>query len=308
MAYPLAMRILAGTLYSGENEFDRCVASIRRQTLPAAEHLVVRGLANREAHEALYGTFHDRRNEFDCMIKVDADCVLRRDDFFAGVAELLQARAEVQLLEVRLHDWYTDRPMSGINAYRNTIPWQPSGESVFVDRLAVPPAAVLRDRRRLAPAATHCPDPLPLQAFHFGLHRGVKAVVAAERGMHETAWVRQREIELTRRHLGREPDARLALAVLGGEMGLQRQFGPDQLDYDDPAVRAAFDDVRSLSLDELKRQIEAIRCGDFGRWPWPLRHELRRGGAGLPWRLVAPLPLRVGLGRLARRVMPLPGK
>jgi len=35
------MKILVGTLYSGENEFEECVASIQKQSIKGFEHLVV---------------------------------------------------------------------------------------------------------------------------------------------------------------------------------------------------------------------------------------------------------------------------
>ena len=286
------MKILVGTLFCGEHEFDRCVESISRQTLPATEHLVIRNRPDREAHQALYGGFFGRREEFDLLIKVDADCVICRDDFFAKVAATFRSRPDLRLLEVKLHDWYTDRPMSGINIYHRDLDYRPSGDGVFTDRFAVDPSVVHRDRKQLAPAAMHCPDPSPWHAFHFGVHRGVKGAVALQRGLYETAYMRFREVHWTRQHFRRNPDPRLGLAALGGELGLAGQFKEDQLDYSNAAVQAAYRRAQSADADTLKRMIEEAVDARLSRWPWWVRMELKRGGR-LRWgRAAWPLPLR----------------
>lgn len=298
------MRILAVTLYAGENELDACLASVARQSLPAAEHLVLRHLPKREAHETLFGTFVRRRDEFDLLIKVDADMVLKSDRLFEGVARRFEADPAMQVLAIKIDDWYTRRRVSGLNCFRNTIDYRPNGDAVFTDRFGYDRRAYRRDDRDLAPAADHCPDPAPFQALHFGVHRGVKAVVAAARGMHETAWMRHRDIELTWRHFQHNPDPRLALACLGGEWGLQGRFGADQLDYDNAAVRAAFETWVGEPVEAVAEEVRGLRSAEFGRdLPWPVRHELRRGGWNLPWRLAVPLPARAAAAKLLGRTL-----
>ena len=237
------------------------------------------------------------------MVKVDADCVLCRDDFLERVVALFEQRPNVQLLEVKLFDWYTQRRMSGINAYRRSIAWRSHGEHVFNDHMEIPKAAIYKDRRDLAPAAVHCPDPLPWQAFHFGVHRGVKAAVATARGMHDKARLRQRELEWTWKQFKRNPDPRLGLACLGGEWGLQGRFDDRQLDYGNSDVRAAFKEVAPMPAAKLRDRVERLRRADHGALPWFVRHELRRGGLTLPLRLVTPLPLRVMADRARRRLV-----
>jgi hypothetical protein len=46
-------RVMVGTLHSGEQEFERCVAAIRRQRHPAIEHVVIEGLPKAAAVAAL---------------------------------------------------------------------------------------------------------------------------------------------------------------------------------------------------------------------------------------------------------------
>ena len=304
------MRILVGTMYAGERERDRCLAAVARQTLPAAEHLVIEHLPKREAHERLYGTFVARRGEFDLLIKVDADMVLCRDDLFAGIAACFDRRPGMELLSVKVHDWFTDRPMNGLNSYRNTIGWSPSGDVVFTDQFGAGGGGKAggglggRDKK-LAPAAWHCPDPGLFQAFHFGIHRGVKAAVAADRGMHESAYMRWRELAWTWRHFRQAGDVRLGLASLGGELGVSGEVGPDQLDYADPGVRAAFEAVQDRDAawlaDEVRRRRRAA-VGGAGPWWW--RMECRRGGRwpAVLGRALMPVPARKAATITRRRL------
>jgi hypothetical protein len=284
--------VLVGTLACGEAERDACRAAVARQTLAPAEHRVIEGLAKREAHAALYGGFVAERERFDLLVKVDADMVLCRDTVLERIAEAFVRRPAMQKLSIDVHDWFTDRPMNGLNAFRNTIEFSADGDGVFTDRFDHGGGAVGRDRRRLAPAAWHCPDPHPFQAFHFGVHRGVKAAVAAERGMHETAYLRCREVQRVWRHFRRDGDRRLGLAALGGEWGMQGRFGADQLDYDNAAVRAAFAEVAEWSAVRLAETVAGLRRAEGGPWPWWVRMERRRGGAGAWLRCGVPVPAR----------------
>ncbi len=297
------MRILVGTMSTGENERERSRASVQRQTHPALEHLLIENLPNREAHEKLYGTFLARRDEFDLLVKVDADMVLRSDELFAGLVEVFAAQPSRQLLELKVHDWYTDRSMSGLNTYRNTIRWAPTGDVVFTDRFGLGGGRASREvQRKLAPAAWHCPDPSPYQAFHFGVHRGVKAAVAAKRGLHETAYQRCREVERVWRHFCRAGDVRLGLAALGGELGMQGVVGGDELDYHNPAVGQLFTKYAQWDRAALAAEVRGRRGGEGATWPWWVRMERRRGGRRLAiaGRCVVPVPARK-VGMIVRR-------
>ena len=96
------MKILAVTLFAGENERDACLASVAGQTHPAVEHWVIENLPKREAHEKMFGGFLARRDEFDVMIKVDADMVLCRDDLFKKIAARFAADSAMQVLGIKV--------------------------------------------------------------------------------------------------------------------------------------------------------------------------------------------------------------
>src|SRR5690242_14514637 len=118
------MRILVGTLYTIENEFAACCAAIQRQTHTDFEHLVLEKLPNKVAHDTLYRTFMQRSDEFDLLIKIDADMVIRSPNLFAAIVAKFRADPLLDEYVIQLHDFFTDRPMWGMSVYRNTVRWQ----------------------------------------------------------------------------------------------------------------------------------------------------------------------------------------
>lgn len=287
------MRLLVVTLATIENELEACLAAIARQTHTDFEHLVLRNLPKREAHEALYGTFMDRRDEFDLLVKVDADMVLLSDRLFEDVEARFTAEPALQVLSIAVKDLYTDRLVSGLNTYRNTVTWTRTGDRVFTDQFPSLHGNLVMDYTDLAPAASHCSDPHPFQAFHFGVHRGVKARVSLQRHMTGDYYTRYLDIARTWRHYLRHRDRRLALAVLGGELALGGHFSEDQLDYDNADVHAAFSAYAACDAGGLETEIRRARRATWGLLPSGLRMELLRGDwFSLPLRWAVPLELR----------------
>ena len=115
------MRFLVVTLHTIEQEFDRSVASIAGQTFRNYEHLVISGLSKRDAHHKMFGTFVNRRDEFDVLVKIDADMVLKNSDFFAKVARKFEQNDSLDQLSIKVHDFFSNRMVWGLNCYRNTL-------------------------------------------------------------------------------------------------------------------------------------------------------------------------------------------
>jgi len=263
---PNRMKIYVGTLYTIENEFDECVASIKKQTYKNYEHIIFRGLPNKEAHDTLFRDFLDRSGEFDLMVKVDADMVITRDDLFSKIVGKFQESVELHILSIAVHDWFSDRLVSGLNTYKNRIEWKNSREDLFVD--VVGTDYFLYDDSCLAPAAKHCPNPSPFQAFHFGVHKGLK-VIQVNRPSNSRAQWRMREhwenIQFTYKHFERIKDIRLGFAVLGAELALGGVFNPEHISYLNPYAREVFNSYGNLDLPAIERQIVRLKRRN---WAW----------------------------------------
>jgi len=268
------MRILVGTLYTVENEFEECVASIRRQTYQDFEHLVIRGLPKAKAHSRLYGAFVERAGDFELLIKVDADMVLTSNNLFADIVSAFERDRDLALLGIYVWDFFSDQLIEGLNTYRNTLRFlQP--DSLFTDKAIDRTGVKLRrDRADLAPAAIHCKNPSPLQAFHYGIHKALKAMqFGRPASIRQTRSLRGHWsiLEGTWQHFLKCADTRLALAVLGGELGLQRRFTVEHLDYSNPYVSQVLEDYSGLSVEELREEILDLREANWGFLPSKVR-------------------------------------
>src|SRR5690606_1186251 len=109
--------------------------------------------------------------------KVDADMVLQDRDLFQKLVARFDSDPELDLLLIAVHDFPADRLVTGLNVFRNSVQWQLGEEALFTDRtyLAHSVRKKVKDATDLAPAAIHCANPSPFQAYHYGFHRVMKA-------------------------------------------------------------------------------------------------------------------------------------
>ncbi len=259
------MRILVGTLHANENELEECLAAIRSQTHAAHDSFVISGKPNKEAHDELYQTFMKRAAEVDLFIKIDADMVLTRNTFFEEVAGRFSAAPDLDHLLIAVHDWMTDRQIMGLHVYRSSHRWNIGNEAYFVDMLDAD-HCLEKDRDRLAPAAMHCGNPSPFQAFHFGLHKAVKFTQLTRKDINlaqrETHWRHFKSLE---RHYRKTKERRLGLARLGFLHAIAHRFDARHVDYSCAESRAAFERYETLDMSGL----DACARG-FGPMGWCL--------------------------------------
>jgi hypothetical protein len=165
------MKLYIGTLYCGENELADCTAMIHSQTYRSYEHFVFRHLPNKEAHDTLFRDFL-QHPEFDVLIKIDADTVLREKDFFQRVVDLFAQHPNIDLIEFVVYDFFERIPTMSLNCYRQGFHIIDKGP-LFVDRIT----DIAKERRMISRhvSSTHCPNPSEYQAFHFGYHAQLKS-------------------------------------------------------------------------------------------------------------------------------------
>jgi len=273
------MRILVGILHTIENEYDECIDSIRRQNHEAFEYFVLRGLPDREAHHTLYRTFMKRADEFDIFLKVDADMVIPSEHLFSGIARRFKECPCMDMLTVLVHDFFSDRLIKGMHAFRSTVTWKCGEEMVFTDGgVNITKEQKYTDSEELAPAAIHCKNPSGYQAFHYGLHRGVKVLEGFKRSIGWGGGASLENIELTWRHFLRNGDARLGLAALGAEMGLAGQFRAEHLSHSNPYAREVCACYEQRRPAQIKRLVRCMRLKNWGYLPTRWRLRMLRDG------------------------------
>lgn len=262
------MRFFVGTLHTIENEFDECVQSIGLQTYKNFNHFVFRNLPNKEAHIALFKSFLEGKNEYDVLIKVDADMVLASPSLFENILRKLEANNQVDVLSIAVHDFFSDQLIWGLNAYRNTVRWELENENLFVDRPKVSSEQYLMDDKELAPAAYHCKNPSSYQAFHYGVHRGLK-VIQPDRSnkIEQSSRTHWNSLERTWINFQRSRDIRLGLACLGAELAFKGRFQIGHVDYANPHLKQVLDRYLSFNEKRLRFEIWKMRFLNGGFLP-----------------------------------------
>jgi hypothetical protein len=159
-------------------------------------------------------------------------------------------------------DFFSGDLMQGINAYRQGFPWQTEQQdSLFTDRVKIDPGRRLVTWTTFADAAIHCPNPSPFQAFHFGVHRGVK-VVQPGASEHKTQTAEEQLIylEKTYEHWRTRRDPRLGFAALGFELALTEAFAVEHLTYSNPYLHERFVEFEHWDTARVAQKIEELRA------------------------------------------------
>ncbi|MEM9825782.1 MAG: hypothetical protein AAF958_04300 [Planctomycetota bacterium] len=255
-------RILIGTLYCGENEFERCCEAIENQTHRRHEQFVIRDLPNKQAHQTLYRTFMDRADDFDMFVKVDADMILFSKQKLADLVRYFARHDYLDGISIPVLDGLTDRWIHGLHAYRSSVRWpQETDENVFVDRVPVAPERFRLGVRELAPFATHCEDPADTAAIHFGLHRGKKVLAALERDGPDSSNAAYyldtlHAAEKTFRRRNRRASV---LAVLGGELALTEHGDSLHVDYSHTHTQAELESWAAKPTADIWNEVQRLQ-------------------------------------------------
>jgi hypothetical protein len=257
------MRILVVTLYAGENEFGRMRDALARQDGVAVEHLVIRDLPEKQAHTRLYAAIMARRDDFDLAVKLDADMVLSRNSALAEVCGVFRDTPDLDHAVFAVADWFSRAPIMGVHAFSPRCVWEANEDELFVDHDPHFPGGNAVCWGPPAPFVDHCPDPAPLQAYHFGVHRALKAVQAGAAQVNSTQTVLQWEtLCLTWEHFAETRDTRLGLAMIGADEVLHGLHGAAAVDYVCDGLRDGFAAYADWPGDDIHRLLR-------GRWANP---------------------------------------
>ena len=264
------MKIFVGTLYSGENEFDDCDAAIRAQTYQNYNHFVFKHLPNKEAHKTLFQSFLDRREVYELLIKVDADMVICSEFLFENIVTRMNEDQNIDVLAIAVQDFFTGQLINGMNIYRNNVEWDFEKDTMFVDIPKLVPGKFFYDDAELAPAAIHCKNPSMYQAFHYGVHRGLKSI---QKQHSTTHWAM---LGMVWQNFLRTEDARIGLAVLGAELVYAGYFLEKDVDYTNPKVKNVMAEYQHMDSTQIKREIIKQRWLNWGFLPSDQRRRLLR--------------------------------
>lgn len=219
-------RVFVGTMFSGENEYELSSRMITDQVGVYVCHHIVSWLRERDAHEALYSEWNNVKNDFDFFVQVDPDTVLNDRQVLVNAWRRLctEVNQGFTSLQYPLHDFLTDRPIMGLNVYSRFVEFVPPRDEIYCDR------ATKNNVTKLCQeiVGQHSPDPSLRQAFHFGLHRGLK-----------NKWEQRDRIAFVN---ATKPDDRRFMA-LEGFLASQNFVTNKKTSYTDIEFNASFDNA-----------------------------------------------------------------
>lgn len=242
-------RVFFGTMNSGEGEFEKCCESISKQKdLQNNRHFVVSGLKEVEAHNTLWDAWESEKADFDLFVKVDADTILWDGIVSQVWRGAFQADPRVTGVQLKLFDFFTEAPISGLNFFSPRVRFARSS-GLYPDRVDSGHDVVLKgkDVEFLGFAGSHCSAPTEIQAFHFGFHRMLKGQYDVLRRVYD-AWKRESTLS---------PDydkQKRTFALMGA---LQASLNlPASANYDDTFFHHGLEMCRSSSPELRRMMIE----------------------------------------------------
>lgn len=234
------MRTLVGIMYSGENEYESCIASIKSQTLADdIDFFVIENQPNKIAHDLLYETFNQQAQNYDYLLKMDADMVFIGDNAVAQMLLEFQQNPSLDHLMVDVYDCLSDIPIPGQNMYSNRVRWLGNEDRLIVDYHG----QYSGESKRIVdkPQSYHMPDPSEEQAFTFGFHRALKVLQTNQPNRSlGRALIHWTIINKVYDAYLRDPDRRRLFALAGAWHALTHSDIPDDIEYKSEVVQQYF--------------------------------------------------------------------
>ena len=170
-------KILIITLYCGENEYAACQSSVKTQNYAGhVDHIFIENLPNVAAHKKCYQTIMDRAGDYDLFVKLDADMVLSRHTALNEIAQFWNENNHPDHMTFAVHDYISDQNIIGIHVFSQNCRWYiDAHDDLFVDPNPRHNGTRTKTYSAPAPFASHASNPSDQQAYHYGLHRAMKA-------------------------------------------------------------------------------------------------------------------------------------
>jgi hypothetical protein len=186
-------RVFVGTMYCGEGDYSKCLEAIAAQDGVVIKHISISDLPEKDAHNKLWQSWRDVKQDFDMFVKIDADTVLTHRTVLLEFWKMMQKNPRITGIQAPLLDYFTDGHINGLNCFSPKVTFRDSADELFCDRqVDIDHDIVIKSEGvppPLRPAGFHCYHSSPVQAFHFGLHRALKNQTQVIELVHQ-AWKR----------------------------------------------------------------------------------------------------------------------
>jgi len=180
-------KVFVGTMYCGENEFDCSQQFVDEQKNVIISKYIIKNKPEHEAAKELYSTWNIVKCEYDFFVQVDADTILAHDYVFDNATQLLYSHLSplrdntktFTSLQAPLYDYLTNDYVMGLNVYSTQVEWDVNVDKLYTDRCTKNNKTMRTDNfkefpKSLVPAGSHATRLSNVQAYHYGIHRGLK--------------------------------------------------------------------------------------------------------------------------------------
>jgi len=179
-------RVLVGTMYNRENDYDECLAMIGAQKgVQITQHIICEK-NEYDAHLELYGHWKNVSHQYDVFAKIDADMILKDNTCILRASKELVRYVEQGFASIScpLYDFFLEDQIHGMHFYSGDISKnysyiQKQKSKVFCDDIDVHEKSKTlfsKDESQfdVIPIGYHCKNPNEKQSFFWGFHRGTK--------------------------------------------------------------------------------------------------------------------------------------
>jgi|688.fasta_scaffold456499_1 hypothetical protein len=168
-------KALVCTLYNKESEFDSCLKKIKSQSNVQIEHHIIANLSEYNAHVNLVDYINSSKMDFNFIVKIDADSILKDNSSLSRVFDLIYSR-KAHGASLKMFDYYSESLITGMNFFTPKVEFIKPRKFLFPDRIDIPNGVILRgkDVQHLEPIAQHCEFPSNMQAYFYGYRRALK--------------------------------------------------------------------------------------------------------------------------------------
>ncbi len=249
------MKLLVGLLVTIENEYNECISSIKLQENVDQDIYEIKNRPKNSAHDELYKHFMTNCDQYDLLIKVDADMIIADRYLFQKIVKEFEENNSLDRLFIPTFDHFVGRNLGGVNVYRNTVKWHRNKDNYYTDRVHAEDS--IREFKKWEtsekdPAIHHCPDPSDFQAFHFGLHRAIKAFqFGAKSRRHQSGhWLTFKEILNNYHHT---KNRKLLLAIAAAIYVYDNKLDGSYINYNNELTKDIFERINQMNLTQLER-------------------------------------------------------
>jgi hypothetical protein len=221
-------KVFIGTLYcKEENGFKECCEIINSQKNIEITHHVIQDLFEFEAHQELTKYWNNIKNNFDFFIKIDPDMTLSNDDIIFKICEKM-TKEKIDFLQHGLQDFISNSQIFGLNTYNKNVEFYLNDNKLSPDKNCNREKHIcLYDKTIVGHHMLHCNN---LQAFHYGVHRGLKD--------------QQSLLELTKKAYQINNDIRRLYAIKGFEKSKDFNKSKINFNYQSHELLKSFEDTK----------------------------------------------------------------